>query len=234
MNYARKAVLAVGLMVMVPMSMAQTSRSEVGAIVSILSRLNADQGRSLIKGLGAVETAGRENKTSFSLPAAWDLLMQGVDGSDRQNIESIRGSAGSFDRESIAILVRDAYLSGVDDSGSMSQTLGRFSDANMMATGGKPAGTNRVVEHVIVDNLASKMSATSAGEFRRVVAALEKKAKTGYDNFGYKNAEAILVMELDADKRSTFVSEWKTWDIADREAILSIIRDAFLGGLEDL
>jgi len=192
-----------------------------------MSRLSATQAQALVRSLSAVEAAGKARKSTFSLPAAWDMLADNASASDKSEIAAIRNSAGSFDRESIAILVRDAFLSGMDDDG-MSMTLTQFKE------GGKPFGENRVPERNIIDNLSRKMSNTGAEAFRSMVAKLEKKRVENKPNYGFFNAELILVAELDSDKKDAFVSDWKKLDYSDKEAILSIIRDAFLGGLEDL
>jgi hypothetical protein len=104
----------------------------------------------------------------------------------------------------------------------------------MARTGGKPAGQNVVPERNIIDNLVRKMSVTSGNAFRKVVDRLEKKSVEPKPNYGYFNAQAILILELDPDVKEAFIAEWKRMDIADREAILSIVRDAFLGGRDDL
>ena len=71
----------------------QTSRSEVGAIVSVLSRLSDSQGRALIRALGAVQEARKADKGSFSLPSAWDLLMNAAFSADKSEIKAIMNSA---------------------------------------------------------------------------------------------------------------------------------------------
>jgi hypothetical protein len=213
---------------------AQTARSEAGALASIVSRTTTEQANALVKGLGALENKGNSNRAEMSWPGAWDLLIKASEGSDRDAIMALKKSVDSFDAESIAIMVRDAYFGGIDDDGTSGQTLSRFSPDKMAMTGNAPMGTVLVPEEVILMNLKAKMPAGAAATFERVVREQEKAGRTeGYPNFGYKNAEKILVTALGNDGKDEFVSAWKSMPYDDREVCLQLIRDAFLRGLAD-
>ena len=216
------------------MALGQTARSEAGALASIISRASSEQANALVKGLTALEKKGTGTSNS-SWPGAWDLLLATSQGSDRAALAAFRESANSFDVESVAILVRDAYFGGIDDDGTSGRTLGRFSPAAIDSTKGAPVGRVLVPEEVILVNLKSKMPAGAAATFERVVRGQEKAGRTeGYKNYGYINAEKILVAALNGDGSDAFVSAWKSLSYDDREVCLQLIRDAFLGGLHDL
>ena len=216
------------------MALGQTARSEAGALASIISRASSEQANALVKGLTALEKKGTGTSNS-SWPGAWDLLLATSQGSDRAALAAFRESANSFDVESVAILVRDAYFGGIDDDGTSGRTLGRFSPAAIDSTKGMPVGRVLVPEEVILVNLKSKMPAGAAATFERVVRGQEKAGRTeGYKNYGYINAEKILVAALNGDGSDAFVSAWKSLSYDDREVCLQLIRDAFLGGLHDL
>ena len=215
-------------------ALGQTARSEAGALASIISRASADQANALVKGLNALENKAG-GATNSSWPGAWDLLLSTSEGSDRAALAAFKESANSFDVESVAILVRDAYFGGIDDDGTKGRTLSRFSPAAIASTKGAPVGRVLVPEEVILTNIKAKMPAGAAATFERVVRGQEKAGRNeGYRNYGYINAEKILVAALNGDGSNDFVSAWKSLSYDDREVCLQLIRDAFLGGLHDL
>jgi hypothetical protein len=223
---------AIAATLVVPqISVAQTSRSEAGALASILSRLTPNEGKALLKGLRRLEE-GTSNEV-MSQRNAWDFMLRTADADDRSVLTDLWKNAGSFDRESIAILARDAVMNGLDDDGSK-RTLAMFSDERMAMTANSPMGMVMVPDRVILATLVRKLSDANGKELERVVAKLEKAAQGNFENYGYYNTQKILVDNLSDGGRAAFVSEWKTLDIADREAILSIVRDAMFGGLDDL
>jgi len=216
------------------LAFAQTARSEAGAIASVISRTTPERANALIKGLGALENKGNTGRGELSWPNAWDLLLKSVEGPDRDAITGLKGSVDSFDAESIAILVRDAYFGGIDDDGTVGATLARFTPAAIATTKNAPVGTVLVPEEVILVNIKSKLPAGAASTFERVVREQEKAGRTeGYPNWGYKNAEKILVEALDNDGKDEFIAAWKGLSYDDREVCLQLIRDAFLRGLAD-
>ena len=218
----------------ITMASAQTSRSEVGALTSIISRTTTEQGTALVKGLTALENKGNASRDRLSWPSAWDLLLGATEGTDREQLRGLKQSADSFDLESIAILVRDAYFGGLDDGGKAGETLARFTPDAIGMGKNATGGTVRVPEEMILINVKSKLPAGPAATFERVLREQEKAGRTeGYPNWGYKNCEKILVEALGTDGKTEFVSAWKGMSYDDREVCLQLLRDAFLRGLAD-
>ncbi len=216
------------------MAAAQTSRSEVGALISVMSRTTPDQSIALIKGLTALENKGNSSGLRLSWPGAWDLLLGATSGEDRDQLQGLKKSAASFDRESIAILVRDAYFGGIDDGSTTGDTLSRFTPESIRMGMKYSVDRTRVPEEIILMNLKAKMPMGPAATFEGVLREQEKAGRTeGYPNWGYKNSEKILVEALGTDGKTEFVSVWKALSYDDREVCLQLLRDAFLRGLAD-
>ncbi|RYG43167.1 hypothetical protein EON79_17510 [bacterium] len=211
-----------------------TSRSEVGAIASILSRLNDSQGRIVVRVLENLENRGNATTASaaYGMMATEKLLLDNVDASDHDAFASTWGAMNSFDKESLAILARDAYFGGINDDGS---TFGGGRALSFFAPGStpRPQDLSMMPEQRIIENLAIKLGDQGQVMVDAIMKIQEMGGK-GMSTLSYMNAEKTLVEAIDADKRDAFVSKWKSLDYSDREAVATIVRDAYYGGIADL
>lgn len=206
-----------------------TGLNEAGAISWLLRRVTADDGRAIVKVLQNLEAKGitGDNSQAYGLLATRDLILANAD--NRGQLAAIWNNMAYFDKESFAILARDAYFNGIDETGPNSPTLNAF------ASGLQPFGTAITPEERILDGLSTHFSATGAQALREAIATLDRAGKRGeYANLGYVNAEEILVSALPSDKKDTFVADWQKLQYSEREAVATIVRDAVLGGLDDL
>lgn len=147
-----------------------TSRSETGAIVSILSRLTPDEGRVVVEALNnldqhnaagghAMRFATRNEGKRGTLP----LFLNAVDGQDQQTLRDAWHHMGSFDHESVLILARAAYFGGLDGGPNASESerpLRFFTDGNQNWSNGGAAANTTTPGAASVD---SNGAATAAG-----------------------------------------------------------------------
>ncbi|RYG37092.1 hypothetical protein EON81_07740 [bacterium] len=211
-----------------------TSRSEVGAIASILSRLNEGQGRIVVRILENLENRGNSIGASaaYGMMNTEKLLVENVEASDKDAFVSTWSAMNSFDKESLSILARDAYFGGINDDGS---TFGGSRALTFFAPGSspRPQDLSMMPEQRIIENLAMKLG--DQGEVMvAAVMKIQDMSGKGMATLSYMNAEKTLVEAIDTDKRDAFVAKWKTLDYSDREAIATIVRDAYYGGIADL
>lgn len=212
-----------------------TSRSEVGAIASILSRLNDEQGRTVIRVLESLENKGNaEGATAaYGMMNTEKLLLDNVQPVDSATFSAAWSGMGSFDKESLAILARDAYFGGINDDGTMLNGGGRALAFFAPGTTPRPQDGNTMPEKRIIDTLSMKFG--DQGDV--LVAAfmkIDSEGTKGMNTLSYVDAEKVLVWAIDEDKRDAFVAKWKTMDYSDREAVATIVRDAYYGGIADL
>ncbi|CAN5729788.1 hypothetical protein BH11ARM2_BH11ARM2_31040 [soil metagenome] len=211
-----------------------TSRSEVGAIASILSRLNDEQGRVVIRILESLENKGNTDKSTpaYGMMNTEKLLLDNVQDADRATFDSAWSGMGSFDKESLAILARDAYFGGINDDGTMISG-GRALSFFAPGTTPRPQDGNSMPEMRIIWNLSMKMG-DQGDVFKEAIMKIDAEGSKNMRTLSYVNAEKVLVDAIDADKRDAFVAKWKTLDYSDREAAATIVRDAYYGGVADL
>jgi hypothetical protein len=212
-----------------------TSRSEGGAILSILSRLNSEQGQAVLRTLDALENKAATMKgrnTGFANTTR--MILDAVPAADASAFRSAWEGMSSFDKESLAILARDAYFGGLaDEQGGQSRPLRFATEATTAVPYEIPMAATIKPEWRILDNLASKMSAEHNQILRRALEQIDMRGQRER-NLGFKNAQTLLLNTISGSDRESFAQGWKSLDYSDREAILTLVRDAALGGVNDL
>ena len=229
-------VLAIAAVSTAPtLSLAQSSttkgtfRNEAAALTWILRRLDATQGKVVVGALTNLEAkqVTGDGSRSYSLLNTMRLIV--ANSSDQAQMRSIWDRMSTFDRESLTILARDAYFNGLEETGQKTEWLADF------ANGAMPYGQGETPEMAILSSLVGLFDNQNGAALRKAILKLDAEGKQAkYANYGYINAEKMLVEALDESDRGAFVTAWKNLKYSEREGVCTLVRDAALGGLDDL
>jgi hypothetical protein len=103
------------------------------------------------------------------------------------------------------------------------------------ASGNLPFGQGEIPEMAILSSLVGLFDNQNGAALRKAILKLDAEGKQSkYANYGYINAEKMLVEALDESDRGAFVAAWKNLKYSEREGVCTLVRDAALGGLDDL
>jgi len=211
-----------------------TSRSEGGAIISILSRLNAEQGQAVLRTLDALENkAASMPGRNTGFVNTQRMILEAVPTADEAAFRSAWTGMSSFDKESLAILARDAYFAGLTDGeGGQSRPLRFATEATSTTPYWVPTAATVRPEWRILDSLSGKLSDQNGQILRTALERIDMRGQNER-NLGFQNAQTLLLNTIGGADRDAFVQGWKGLDYSDREAILTLVRDAALGGIND-
>ena len=229
-------VLAIAAVTTAPtLSLAQTAttkgtfRNEAAALTWILRRLDATQGKAVVGALTNLEAkqVTGDGSRSYSMGNTMRLIV--ANSNDQVQMRSIWDRMATFDRESLTILARDAYFNGLEETGQKTEWLADFAGGNL------PFGQGEIPETAILSSLVGLFDNQNGAALRKAILKLDAEGKQSkYANYGYINAEKMLVEALDESDRGAFVAAWKNMKYSEREGVCTLVRDAALGGLDDL
>jgi len=229
-------VLAIAAVTTAPsLSLAQTAttkgtfRNEAAALTWILRRLDATQAKEVVGALMNLEAkqVTGDGSRSYGMENTMRLIV--ANSNNQSEMRGIWNQMASFDRESLSILARDAYFNGLEENGQKADWLADF------ANGAMPFGQGETPEMAILSSVVGLFDNENGAALRKAILKLDAEGKQAkYANYGYINAEKMLVGALDESNRGAFVAAWKNLNYSEREGVCTLVRDAALGGLDDL